>query len=169
MTPRRLAVALALLVALPALWTGWSSDRRRIEARLEELADAVEKSAPEGALEAVAAARAVTGVFAEPFEIRAAEAGFTTRERQDLMRFVHRYRSTSERIAVDIAVESLDIAGAHSRATMVATFLFRSGGPLGDSTERYRVQANWVEREGEWKIDYIDLLEIVQGDGRLGF
>lgn len=166
---RRLAVLLALLIALPLLWSWWSSDRRRIEGHLDELAEAVAKSGPESALEAVASARAVSRIFAEPFEIRAAEADFTTRDRRELMRLVHRYRAGSERIAMEVDTESLDIAGEHSRASMVASFVFRSGGPLGGSTERYRVQINWRERESEWKIDYVDLLEIVQASGRLGF
>lgn len=169
MSFRRLVALLALLVVLPVSWAWWHSDRRRIEAQLDGLADAVAKSGPEGALEAAATARAVTRFFAEPFEIRAAEVGFGTRSRQDLMRFVARYRGGSERIAMEIDVESLDVASAHSRASMLASFVFRSGGPLGDSTERYRVQVNWLEQNDEWKIDYIDLLEIVEPGNRFGF
>lgn len=168
--PRRLAALLLLFAAVPLLWTWWASDRRRIDRRLDELREAVEKSGPESALAAVASARAVTELFAEPFEVRAEAVGFSTRDRRQLMRWVHRYRSTAEHISMRIDRESLAVSGEHGRASLIAAFAFRSGGPLGDSSERYRVQVNWKEESDGWRIDYVDLLEIVDGPGgRLGF
>lgn len=169
-TPRRLAALLALLVVLPLLWSWLHSDRRRIDRRLDELGEAIEKSGSENALAALASSRAVAELFGEPFEVRAEAVGFSTRDRRELMRLVHRYRASAERISMRIDRESIDVSAEDRRATSIVAFTFRSGGPLGESTERYRVQINWKEEEGRWWIDYVALLEIVERpDGPLGF
>lgn len=168
MPRRRLLAALLLLVAIPLVWIWRGSDKRRIEGRLDELCDAVSKQGPESALAALAKDRAVAELFAEPFEVRATQLGFSTRDRRELMRFVHGYRSGAERISMRADEESLSISPELRRATLVAGFVFHSGGPLGSSTERYRVQINWLKGEGEWRIDYVDLIDIVDAPGRFG-
>ena len=170
MTARRLALVLLALIAIPFIWTWWSSERRQIERQAERLEDLVSKLGAESAIEGVATARAITNLFASSFEVRAQQLGFSTRDRQELIRFVHRYRSTSDSIHMRIRQSSLSVASEHHRATQNATFEFLSGGPLSSSSERYRVQINWLLEDGDWRIDYVDLLEILDiPPGRPGF
>jgi hypothetical protein len=56
---------------------------------------------------------------------------------------------------------SLTIDTRIGRATQLASFQFTGRGPLGSPSETYRVQINWVEGDSGWKIDYVDLIEIV--------
>ena len=129
----------------------------------------VSKSAPKGtpesttesAIEKLAVARAISGIFAATFEIRAQQVGFQTDNRQELIRFVHHYRSGAASIQMRISTRSLHIVSEHRRATQNASFEFLTGGPLGSANESYRVQVNWLQEDGQWLIDYIDLLEIV--------
>lgn len=161
MTPRRLAVVLALLVALVALWTWNNSDRRRIGRELDRLADLVSKSGSESALGGLNRARQITGLFATHFEVRAEQLRFSTRDRQQLAGFIHGYRKGSERIAMRISDTSLSIAAELGRATQHASFQFTGSGPLGSPSETYRVQINWLKEDDRWRIDYVDLLEIL--------
>ena len=95
---------------------------------------------------------------------------FSTRDRRELAGFIHGYRRGSERISMRVSGTSLTIDPDLGRATQLADFHFTGGGPLGSPSERYRVQINWLEEEGRWRIDYIDLLEILDSGGnRLRF
>lgn len=169
MTGRRLTLVLLALIAIPVIWSWWGSERRQIERQADRLEDLVSKSGKESGVEGLVTARAITSLFASSFEVRAQQLGFSTRDRQELIRFVYQYRSTSDSIHMRITQSSLSIAQEHQRATQNASFEFLSGGPLGSSSERYRVQVNWLRENGVWLIDYINLLEIVEGrTGRFG-
>jgi hypothetical protein len=159
-SPKRLLLLLAAVAALVALWSWWHSDRRRIERRVDELQELVSKSGEESAIQGLGRARAVTGLFAPAFEIRARQLGFTTGDTQELIRFVHGYRSRAEAIRMRVSTESLSVVAEHRRATQIAALEFLTGGPLGTGSEIYRVQINWMLERGEWLIDYVDLIEI---------
>lgn len=165
MRQRRLIIAITALIAVPLAWTWWSSERRQIERQVDRLQGLISKPGPENAISGLATARAITEFFAPSFEVRAHQFGFLARDRQELARFIHRYRSTSDSIDMRISDSSLSITAEHGRATQNATFEFLSGGPLSSSTERYRVQVNWLLEGGRWLIDYIDLLEVVDTAG----
>lgn len=158
---RRLGLALVALAAIWVFWSWWSSDRRQIERQTDRLQKLVSKSGPENAIQGMASANAIAGLFATEFEVRALQLNFSTRNRQELVRFIFQHRSASDSIRMRVRDSSLSIAPEHARATQNATFDFPSGGPLGSADERYRVQVNWVEEEGEWRMDYIDLVEIL--------
>ena len=161
MASRRLALALAVLIAIPIGWSWWGSDRRQIGRQVDRLQDLVSKSGNESALEGLASARAITNLFASSFEVRAEQLRFSTHDRQELIRFIHHYRSTSEAIDMRVTNTSLSLAPEHGRATLVADFEFLSGGPLSSSPERYRVQVNWLLEEGRWLIDWVNVVEII--------
>ena len=161
MTPRRLAFTLAVLIAIPIGWSWWSSDRRQIGRQVDRLQDLVSKSGNENALEGLASARAITNLFASSFEVRAEQQRFSTRDRQELIRFIHRYRSTSDVIDMRVTNTSLSLAPEHGRATLVADFEFLSSGPLSSAPERYRVQVNWLLEEGRWLIDWVNVVDIL--------
>ena len=161
MTVRRWLVVLAVVVALLALWNWSRSDARRIAGRLDRMQELVEKSGAESQLVGLSRARQVTELFATPFEVRAEQLRFSTRDRQQLTGFIHGYRRGAERIRMRIFETTLSISPEVGRATQMASFQFTGGGPLGSPSETYRVQINWLEQHGDWRIDYIDLVEIL--------
>ncbi|MCZ6507496.1 MAG: hypothetical protein O7A04_05540 [Acidobacteria bacterium] len=157
---KKTALLLLGVIAAFVAWTWWHSDARRIGRRLECLTESVEKSPGEGPLAAALKAEQVGRLFAEPFEFRARQFDFETRDRQALIRAVVLYRLRSERIVSRILDKRLDVDSAGRKATMVFTARF-VGGWSGIGNDAYRFQLNWVEQQGEWKIEYVDLLEIV--------
>ncbi len=162
MSRHRLIAVFLVLIAAGAAWSWWQSDRRQIERQVNRLQEAVSKSGPESSLEALANARTVAGVFAPVFEVHARQLDFETRNHQELTRFVHQYRSGSDSIHMRVVSHSLNVVPEHQRATLDATFEFPSGGPLGRANEAYHVQVNWLHEDGEWRIDYVDLVEILE-------
>lgn len=161
MSRRRLILGLVLLIAIAGMYLSWSSDRRRIQRQIESLQELVSKTGPESAIEGLAAARGITGLLASTFDIRADQLGFRTSDRTELMRFVHQYRSGAESIHMRVTTEALNIVPEHRRATQYATFEFVSGGPLSAAEEFYQVQVDWLLEDGQWLIDSIDLIEII--------
>jgi hypothetical protein len=161
MTFRRLMILVAVLVAVASFWTWNNSASRQITRELSRLAELVSKSGNESGLIGLARARDITELFATDFEVRAEQLGFATRDRQRLIGFIHGYRRGPERIGMRIFDTSLTLDTGIGRATQQASFQFTGRGPLGAPSETYRVQINWVEQDGRWKIDYVDLIEIV--------
>ncbi|MDH3522997.1 MAG: hypothetical protein OES32_05360 [Acidobacteriota bacterium] len=163
MTLKKWLLALVALAVALAFGSWWSGDRQRIGRRLRGLADAIEKGPGEGQLAAALRSQEAVSYFADPFEFRARQFDFETRDRQSLVRNVALYRLRSERIAVQIFDRRLDLDPAARKATMVlsARFVGGLGGLGGRADEAYRFQLNWVEQAGAWKIEYVDLLAIL--------
>jgi hypothetical protein len=160
---KKIALILAVLIAVVVAWTWWHGDARRIGRRLEVLTEAVEKSPGEGQLAAAFRAEEVGRLFADPFEFRARQFDFETRDRRTLIRAVALYRQRSDRIVSRILDKRLDIDSPGRKATMVFTVRFAGGWLSGN--DAYRFQLNWVEQGSDWKIEYVDLLEIVPATG----
>jgi hypothetical protein len=168
MTARRLALVVLALAAV-VFWITRSGDRQQIERQLDELSELVSKDGTETPLAGLNRARLVTEHFASHFEVRAQQLRFSSRDKRELTGFIHGYRRGSERINMSASVQALDIDEENRRATHRVDFQFTGGGPLGAPSERYRVQINWLEEEGQWKIDYIDLIEILEDHNHLDF
>jgi hypothetical protein len=158
-----------VLVVLGIFWVSRSGDQKAIERQLNELTDLVSKDGAETQLAGLNQARLITELFASSFEVRAEQLRFSTRDRREIAGFIHGYRRSSDRITMRTSDKALDIDETSRRATHRVNFQFNGGGPMGSPSERYRVQINWLEEEGEWKIDYIDLIEILEGGNPLGF
>jgi hypothetical protein len=155
------ALAAAVVVAVGLWWTG---DRRRILAQFEALQGAIEKSRGEGTLDRVAHARAVSELFADGFVILAAPYEGTIEDRQQLMAIVDRYRASAEAIAVsDSEVEVTLRENATADLTAVVEAVgSRPGGP---GRERVRLRIAWREDAGEWRIQELEVLEVLDNSG----
>ncbi len=160
------AVALALVAWAFLAW--WRSDERRIRSKVSQIQEQVEKTSGESNLVALDKARRITGLFAPEFEFRARQFDFQTSERSALAAGIHRYRSLSDRIAMKISGDELHVDPVARRASQFFTAEFVTGfrGSLG--REAYAFQVNWVERDGDWRIDYVDLLEVLEPSTRWG-
>lgn len=164
MPSKPVAVALAgLLILLGGWWAlGWyTSPERRINSRLGEIQKLISKAPGENNLNALAKARAATGLFADSFEFEAQQFNFHTRDRQQLISGIHQYRSQAQTILMQFPDKDLSVDPEHGRATSQVTAHFITKARDIAGREAYRFQINWVEQEGEWRMDYVRLLEII--------
>ncbi len=160
----RILAVVALAAALLAIFRWWTSDRRRILGRFEALQVAIEKGGSEGALDRLAHAREVTQFFADGFVILAQPYEGTVSDRQQLMGIVDRYRASAETIAVsDSEVELTLRPNATGEMTaVVEAFGIR---PQGPGRERLRLRVAWREDDGQWRIQELEVLEVLDTSG----
>ncbi len=153
------AIGILLLGILLVRW--YTSDERRINRNIERIRTLVAKAPVEDNLTALGKVRGLTELFAENFEFRADQFDFSTRDRQQLAASVHQYRSRSQAIGVEIRERDLSVSVEQGRATSHLTVVFMTRFQDISGKEAYRFQVNWVDQEGEWRIDYVNLLEII--------
>jgi hypothetical protein len=140
----------------------WVSPERRINRSIKRLQQLVSKTPGESDLVALGKARQVSEMFAESFEFRAEGFDFYTRDRQRLAAGVHRYRSLSEAISMRVREKQLTVDGQQRRATSFITADFVTRARDISGREAYRFQVDWVEQGDDWKIDFVELLEILE-------
>ncbi|MBP9145051.1 MAG: nuclear transport factor 2 family protein [Thermoanaerobaculia bacterium] len=160
----RLVALLALVGALVALGLWWTSDRRRIVAQFEALQEELGKSGEEGTFDRLGHARGVSEIFADGFVILAEPYEGTIADRQQLMAIVDRYRASAERITVsdsEVEVELRPNATAEMTA-VVEVIGLRPGGP---GRERLRIRVAWREDDGVWRIQELEVLEVLDSSG----
>lgn len=152
-----------LLVLLGGWWllSWYTSPERRINAQLSEIQKLISKAPGENNLNALAKARAATGLFADSFEFVAEPFDFHTRDRQQLISGIHQYRSRAQTILMQFPDKDLSVDKEHGRATSQVTAHFITKARDVAGREAYRFQINWVEQDGEWRMDYVRLLEII--------
>ncbi len=160
----RLVALLALAAILGGLFFWWRSDRRRIVVQFEELQSALAKSGSEGTLDRLAHAREIAALFADGFVILAQPYEGTIEDRQQLMAIVDRYRESAETISVsdsEVEVTLRPNATADMTAVVEAVGL-RPGGP---GRERLRIRVAWREDSGVWRIQELEVLEVLDSSG----
>ncbi|MEO8276063.1 MAG: nuclear transport factor 2 family protein [Thermoanaerobaculia bacterium] len=160
----RLLALLAVVVTLFATYRWWASDQRRIRARFASLQTELEKSGKEGTLDRFAHARAVDKLFADGFVIRAQPYEGTLTDRQELMAVVDRYRESAETVRVgasDVLLTVRENATAEMSAIVEAVGE-RAGGP---GRERLRLRIAWRKDDGEWRIQELEVLEVLDSSG----
>lgn len=147
----------------------WVSPERQIEKGIKRMQKLVSKTPGESDLVALGKARNVSEMFADSFEFRAEGFDFYTRDRQRLAAGVHQYRSFSQAIAMRVRDKELTVDVEHRRAStyLVADFVTQARDITG--REAYRFRIDWVEQEGDWKIDFVELLEILEEPTRPWF
>jgi hypothetical protein len=160
MSARKVVLGVLLVAGSLAAWAWWNGDARRIERRVSYLLERVEKTPGENQLVGALKAEEAGRVFAYPFDFRARQFDFATRDRRELVRAIALYRLRSERIAAQVLDRRLDVATADRRATMTLAVRFR-GGWGSPTNDAYRFRLGWREQEGEWRIDFVDLVEIM--------
>lgn len=160
----RLLAGLALAAMVVALAFWWTSDRRRISAQFGTLQHELEKSGDEGALDRLAHARGVAQIFADGFVVLAQPYEGTIEDRQQLMGIVDRYRASAATISVsDSEVEVTLRPNATAEMTAVVTAVgMRPGGP---GRERLRLRVAWRKDDGVWRIQELEILEVLDSSG----
>jgi hypothetical protein len=155
-------LALAAILAGLGLW--WTSDRRRVLAAFEALQEQLEKRGPEGALDRLSHARAVSELFADGFLILAQPFEERIDDRQQLMAIVDRYRESAERITVSDSDVELTLR-ANATAELTATLEAVGVRADGPGRERLRMRFAWREDGGDWRIQELELLEVLDSSG----
>lgn len=164
---KRVALAAVLLAALVALGLWWSSDRRRLAARLDEVVELFEKSDAEDQLTSFGRTRAIVELFAPGFVVLAEPYQASITDRQQLAAIVQSYRDGSERIDISDSDRSFEIDAARGIAESAA--LFAVSGGRGGGGERFRARIAWARTDGEWRIQEFEIVEVLEPGGRLGF
>jgi hypothetical protein len=163
-------------VALAALLIGgwllvrwWLSPERRINKKIQQIQKLVSKTPGESDIVALGKARKVSDMFADSFEFRAEDFDFYTRDRQRLAGGVHQYRSYSQAIAMRVRDKELTVDEEHRRAStyLIADFVTKARDITGREAFRFRI--DWLEQGGDWQIDFVELLEIVEEPTRPWF
>ena len=148
---------------LSGWWYRWlSSPERQIDKQLDRIQELLAKSPGEDNLGALAKARAATELFADSFEFEAEQFDFHTRDRQQLISGIHQYRSRAQMILVQYPEKELSVDAEQGRATSHVTVQFITKARDIAGREAYRFQINWLEEDGEWRMDYVQLLEILE-------
>ncbi|MEZ5331970.1 MAG: hypothetical protein R2991_07915 [Thermoanaerobaculia bacterium] len=160
--PRWVAFVVAVLVLAGAVWwwSGRNAPERRILRQMDRVMELVEKDPGEGPLASLERARALAELFAAEFEVRARPFDFRTRDRRALIQAIQGYRSSSDRVwaEADGPTVQVDPSGVRAVLDVVARF---GGGPSLDRGQGYRFHIGWVDERGEWRIETVDLLEVV--------
>ena len=172
MSRRSLRTVLAVLAGCAAVilvyrWV--ASDARRIHAVLGRIEKLASKRPGESDLSALNRARQITELFADEFSVEAEPYHASQRDRRSLAASIYRYRSSADLIASRIVDRELSVDRGAGRATCHLTAEFITGMRDLQGREAYRFQVNFVKREGDWKIDYARLLEVIEepAPGRL--
>lgn len=162
---RRIALLTLAAVAVVLIFVWWNSDSRRIGRLLGRLEELVDKRPGEHDLTSLNKARLAGDLFATHFEVQAPSYGVTTNDRPELVRAIVRFRSRSESIHMQISDRQLWIDPELHRGTLEMAVSFVTG--FGDLSgrEAYRLQVNLVEEGGNWRIDYVELLEVLEDGG----
>lgn len=158
--------AVALILGGWWWYTWYTSPERQIDKQLGQIQKLIAKAPGEDNLGALAKARAATELFADSFEFEASQFDFHTRDRQQLISGIHQYRSRAQTILVQYPEKELSIDTDQARATSHVTVLFVTKARDLAGREAYRFQINWLEQDGEWRMDYVRLLEVIEESPR---
>jgi len=172
LSSRGLQTAVALVVLLIGGWLAvrwWVSPERQINGNIKEIQKLVSKTPGESNLVALGKARRISEMFAENFEFRAEGFDFYTRDQQRLAAGVHQYRGFSQAIAMRVQEKELTVDKEHRRASTILTADFVTKARDITGREAYRFRIDWVEQAGDWRIDYVELLEILEEPTRAWF
>ena len=153
-----------LAATLAALFLWWTSDRRLVLQAFEELQRQLGKSAPEGTLDRLAHARGVAAVFADGFLILAQPYEGSIEDRQQLMAIVDRYRESAERITVSDSDVEITLR-PNATADMTSVVEAVGDRPGGPGRERLRIRVAWRKDAGEWRIQELEVLEVLDRSG----
>lgn len=172
MSRRGLQTSVGLVVLLIGGWLvvrWWVSPERQINRNIKQIQKLVSKTPGESDLVALGTARRISEMFADNFEFRAEGFDFYTRDRQRLAAGAHQYRSFSQAIAMRVREKELTVDREHRRASTYLTADFVTKARDITGREAYRFRIDWVEQGGDWKIDYVELVDILEEPKRAWF
>ena len=159
----RIAVGVLALLAIGLGFFRWyTSPERRIRGQLDRVQELISKAPAESNLTAMAKVRSAGDLFAGQFEFIAEPFNFHTRDRQQLISGILQYRSRAQTILMQLPEVDISVGSESRRATSHVTTVFITKARDLAGREAYRFQINWILEEGEWRMDYVRLLEVIE-------
>ncbi len=140
-------------------------DEQKIERRLESLGSLIEKAGPEAELDALGRARDVAEFFVDPPEIRLIPFGEALHDHPSLIRSLLGVRARADTIGVEFRDQQIEVfpSPGPKRAELRCIVAVTSNSDLGRTRDRYRFHFFWTFEGGEWRLQRVDLLEILEG------
>lgn len=163
MNAKRLVAAALVLAVVAGVWAWWTSDRRRLSARLDEIEALFEKDGAEDQLTSFGRTRQIVALFAPGFVASARPYEGTITDAQQLAAVVMRYRDGAERIEVGDSEREIELDATRGTAGTTAVFAVRGVRPGGPGSERFRARIAWIRTDGEWRIQEFEVLEVLEG------
>ena len=166
MKPRTTYALYAALALAAGAWLYgyWNSDERRIQRQLGRFASLMEKSDRENALTQANKSRQVGELLTQGFEIHVEPFASVLTDRARLAQVMFQYRSQAERIGVGFDKEELTVDPRLRIADMTAVATVDGVADGRRYRERYRFRMRWLTEDGEWRIQRVELLEILEGN-----
>jgi hypothetical protein len=162
---KRLAAGIAAAAAAGALFLFWPTDSRRVAARWEKAQGLIEKDGAETRIESFTRVGHLVALFGPGFAVFAAPYEGTITDAQQLAAVVAAYREGAERIEVSDSGREIVVHADRGTADLTTTVEVsgkRGGGP---GRERFRVRVAWREDAGEWWIQELEILEVLDAWG----
>lgn len=157
-----------ILIALGVIFLGRGGPEKAIARHVKSLAAQIEKTGDESGLALAERSRALGEAFTDPFTIDLAPYGLEIADRGTLARHFAAYRLGTETIEARFADIDVDIAANERSATVLAVaVLTAKWQDARPGRERYRLQLDYVLIGGDWKIERLILLEVLEGPDRL--
>ncbi len=160
---QRLVAALVVAVLAITGWAWWSSDRRRLAARLDEIRSWLEKSGPEDQLTSFGNTRRIVEAFAPGFVVLARPYEATITDRQQLAAVVQRYRDGADTIRIGATGREFRVDPTTGTAESSAHFAVSGQGLAGG--DRFDARIAWVRIDGEWQIREFEITAAEGLDG----
>ncbi|MBZ0111729.1 MAG: hypothetical protein K8J08_04645 [Thermoanaerobaculia bacterium] len=158
------------LVGLVWLGFWWQSDERRLLAALEALEQSLCKPGTESDLVSLVRSQETLALFAPQFSLSAVpyDGGLSTP--RELVAGLHRFRGAADAIDVVLAKEELELYENGTAWLLFRATVKMERGGLGRRSghEVYRVNSQWVEIDGDWRVREIEVLEILSEGAGFG-
>lgn len=156
------------VAAVFLIMSRFGSEERRVAARLDALAQLVSKDGEESALALAERGRQLAALFSDDFLIALEPYGAEIRDRASLTRQLAAYRQGTERIEATLADVEIALGRGERTAQVAADAVLSArwsdGRPSG--RERYRLRFELAKISGDWKIERLTLVEVIEGPER---
>lgn len=156
-----------LLVAGLVVWRTYDRDTRRINQRLDRLAQVVEKRSGEGHLSTLAKSQELVNFFTPEATLHLSPVLPGVISRRDLSSLFYQVHSRLERLTFTLSDRTLHVDRAAGVATQRVTV--RGSANLGGQTEWHvhEFSINWIKQDGEWFIERAEIVQAIRAPGSL--
>lgn len=159
----------AIAVAALVLLFGRGGAEGAIRRHLDDLAETIAKDGDEGGLALAERARRLGQAFTDGFVIALEPFAVEIRDRATLGRQFAAYRHGTQSIEARFTAVEIALGDSQRSATVLAdamlTARWQDARPPG--RERYRLRFDYLLDRGDWRIERLTLVEVIEGPARL--
>ncbi|MEM8962205.1 MAG: nuclear transport factor 2 family protein [Acidobacteriota bacterium] len=152
-------VAAALLVWALGTFTGEEGKVRR---QLDRLGTVISKSQGENALATVDKASQLIQLFSDDLTVDLGPYNQVIADQRQLTRAYAGFRQSREDIRVGFSDTQIELGDPLPTASMTTTATLSASGD-GGGRGVYRLALRWRKVEGDWRIEHLEILEVLDG------